>query len=196
MQTVESTFSIGDMVQLNQTESSFNGKYGHISQLFKKDGIEPAARVRFFDGQEKNALIVNLAHWQHPRASMVLKPPMVVRHKQSGKKVMIERVDAAGIFAMSEDGVPFSNAIALDFEPFTVPAKPDWAKPNTIMMRGDLLEPGDVVYFAKIAPTRRLVAKASEGEWWADNFISNSAPIRVKEPIGASRWYVIRRAVG
>lgn len=76
------------------------------------------------------------------------------------------------------------------------PALPSWATYNCIMLRGDMLQPFDIVYFSQIANPRELQRWLNRLTWKGVTIVE----IRGMEErfpgliaIDPARWYVVER---
>lgn len=76
------------------------------------------------------------------------------------------------------------------------PALPSWAEASCIMVRGDMLQPRDLVYFSKIANPRELQRWVNKTSWHGVTLVE----IRGMEErfpglftIDPARWYVVER---
>lgn len=76
------------------------------------------------------------------------------------------------------------------------PAKPTWAAVNCAMVRGDMLQPFDIVYFSQIANPRELQRWMNRLTWKGVSIVEIRGMIE-RFPglisIDPARWYVVER---
>lgn len=80
--------------------------------------------------------------------------------------------------------------------PTPAPKRPVWAAANTIMVRGDQLQPKDLVYFSQVANPRRLGRWINDFTWTGVTLTVQNGfehPIPGSIAINPAHWYVVER---